>query len=86
MYSLNVDIKKTQKDLLETLSSRSQFVCNNIKTFDFFTLCTTIPHKLLKSRIKTLIQLLLQEERKTKESVSCSWERQVLLCQKPFKI
>jgi len=45
-------ILKNSKDLLETLSSRSQYVCNNIKTFDFSTLYTTIPHILLKSRIK----------------------------------
>ena len=40
------------KDLLETLSFRSQYVCNSIKTFDFSTLYNTIPHTLLKSRIK----------------------------------
>jgi hypothetical protein len=37
----------------------SIWVCTNyiyIKTFDFSTLYTTIPHKLLKSRIKELIQ------------------------------
>jgi hypothetical protein len=51
-----VDIKKNSKDVLETLSSRSQYVCNSIKAFDFSTLCTTITHTLLKSRIKELIQ------------------------------
>ena len=49
-------ILKHSKDLLETLSSRSQYVCNSIKTFDFSILYTTIPHTLLKSRIKELIQ------------------------------
>jgi len=44
------------KDLLDTLSSRSQYVCNIFKTCDFSTLYTTIPHMLLKSRIKELIQ------------------------------
>jgi len=39
-----VDIKKNSKDLLETLSSRSQYVCNSFKTFDFSTLYTTITH------------------------------------------
>jgi hypothetical protein len=38
------------------LSSRSQDVCNSIKTFDFTTLYTTIPHTLIKSRIKELIK------------------------------
>ena len=47
---------KKRKNWLETLSSRSQYVCNIIKTFDFSTLYTTIPHTLLKSRIKELIQ------------------------------
>jgi hypothetical protein len=52
MYSLNVDIKKTQKDLLETLSSRSQFVCNNIKTFDRRT---TYKGKIVRSSWVPLI-------------------------------
>ena len=46
-------ILQNSKDLLE--SSRSQYICNNnvnIKTFHFSTLYTTIPHILLKSRIK----------------------------------
>jgi hypothetical protein len=49
-------ILKNSQDLLETLSSRSQYVCNIIKPFDFSTLYTTTPHTLLKSRIKELIQ------------------------------
>ena len=40
----------------KTLSSRSQYVCNSIKTFDFSTLCTAIPNTLLKSNIKELTQ------------------------------
>ena len=38
------------------LSSRSQYACNSIKTFDLLTLYTIIPHTQLKSRIKELIQ------------------------------
>ena len=49
-------ILKNSKDLLEILSSRSHYVCNSIKAFDFSTLYTTIPHTLLKSRNKELIQ------------------------------
>jgi uncharacterized membrane protein len=30
---------------------------NNIKTFDFSTLYTTIPHSKLKDRLKELVQL-----------------------------
>jgi hypothetical protein len=44
------------EELLETLSSRYQYVCNSNKAFDFSTLYTTITHTLLKSRIKELIQ------------------------------
>ena len=35
---------KWRWDLLETLSSRSQYVCNSIETFDFSTLYSTILH------------------------------------------
>ena len=52
---------------MDTLSSRSQYVCNISKTFDFSTLYTTIPHTLLISRIKELIQSCSsKKERKTK--------------------
>ena len=45
-----------RKDLLGTISSGSQYIFSNIKTFDFSTLYTTISHTLLTSRIKELIQ------------------------------
>jgi hypothetical protein len=48
----STESKDSLEDLLETLSSRSQYVCNSIKTFDFSTLYTAIRHTLLKSRIK----------------------------------
>ena len=48
-------ILKTSNDLLETWS-RSQYICNSIKAFDFSTLYTTITHTLLKSKIKELNQ------------------------------
>ena len=38
--------------MFSTLSSISQCLCNSIKTFDF----STIPHRLLKSRINELVQ------------------------------
>jgi hypothetical protein len=41
---------------METLSSRSQYVNNSMNTFVLYTLYTTNPHTLLKSRIKELIQ------------------------------
>jgi hypothetical protein len=49
-------ILKISKDLLKTLSSRSQYIGNCINTFDFSILYTTISYRLLKSRIKELIQ------------------------------
>ena len=48
-------ILKNSKDLLQTLQSQSLKFCNNIKTFDFSTLYTTIPHAKLKDRIHSLI-------------------------------
>ena len=49
-------ILKNFKDLLECIKSRNlSFRNNNIKTFDFSTLYTTIPYEKVKSRHKTLI-------------------------------
>jgi hypothetical protein len=36
------------KDILEYIQSRSLSSCNSIKTFDFSTLYTTIPHPKLR--------------------------------------
>ena len=36
--------------------------CNIIKTFDFSTIYTTIPHYKLKDRLRELIQLLHKKE------------------------
>ena len=41
-------ILKNSKDLLEYMQSTSLSSCNSIKTFDFSTLYTTIPHSKLK--------------------------------------
>ena len=48
-------ILKNSKELLEHLNSRSLAHINSIKTYDFSTLYTTIPHTKLKSRLKNLI-------------------------------
>ena len=50
-------ILKNSKDLLEYIQSRSLSSCNSIKTFDFSTLYTTIPHSKLKDRLRELVQL-----------------------------
>jgi hypothetical protein len=47
-------ILKNSKDLLEYIQSRSISIYNIIKTFDFYTLYTTIP---LTELIKDLAQL-----------------------------
>jgi hypothetical protein len=48
---------KNSKNLLEYIQSRSLSSCNNIKTFDFSTLYTTIPHSKLNDRLRELVQL-----------------------------
>ena len=50
-------ILKNSKNLLEYIQSRSLSSCNNIKTFDFSTLYTTIPHSKLRDRLRELVQL-----------------------------
>ena len=48
-------ILKNSKDLLGTISSRLLSEYNSIKTYDFSTLYTSIPHTQLKSRLKNII-------------------------------
>ena len=50
-------ILKNSKDLLEYIQSRFLSSCNSIKTFDFSTLYTTIPHSKLKDKLRELVQL-----------------------------
>jgi hypothetical protein len=52
---------KTSIDLLEYIHSRSLSSCNIIKTLDFSTICTTIPHSRLKVRLRELAQLCFIE-------------------------
>jgi len=49
-------ILQNSKDLLEYIQSRC-ISCNSIKTFDFSTLHTTIPHSKLNDILKELVQL-----------------------------
>ena len=48
-------ILKNSKDLLDNLQSRSLSQVSSIKTFDFSTLYTTLPHDKLKTRLKETI-------------------------------
>jgi hypothetical protein len=50
-------ILKNSKDLLEYIQSRFIYSCNSIKTFDFSTLYTTIPHSKLNDRLREFVQL-----------------------------
>ena len=50
-------ILKNSKNLLEYIQSRSLSSCNSIKTFDFSTLYTTIPHSKLEDKLRELVQL-----------------------------
>ena len=43
--------------MLEYIQSRSLFSCNNINTFDFSTLYTSIPRFKMKDRVRKLVQL-----------------------------
>ena len=49
-------ILKNSKDLVEQLGSQYISGVSSIRTYDFSTLYTTIPHSLLKSRLAILIK------------------------------
>jgi hypothetical protein len=48
-------ILKNSKELLANLKAQNLFQINSIKTYDFSTLYTTIPHDKLKSRLVDII-------------------------------
>jgi hypothetical protein len=48
-------ILKNSKDLLDNLKSRSFSQVSSIKTLDFSTLYTALPHDKLKTRLKEII-------------------------------
>ena len=48
-------IRCGSKELLENLKAQSLHSVNGIKSFDFSTLYTTIPHDKLKSKLKEII-------------------------------
>ena len=48
-------ILKKSKDILDNLKSRSFSQVSSVKTFDFSTLYTTLPHDKLKTRLKETI-------------------------------
>ena len=48
-------ILKNSKELVENLKAQYLHFVNSIKSFDFSTLYTTIPHDILKSKLKEII-------------------------------
>ena len=56
-------ILKNSKELLETLDSYSLSKISSIKTFDFSTLYTTLPHVTLKTRLEGVIRLAFRGNR-----------------------
>ena len=51
----NISILKNSTNLMSSLSHLGVHRATSIQTFDFFTLYTSIPHDLLKSRINSII-------------------------------
>ena len=66
-------ILKNSKDLLDNLKSFTQV--SSIRTFDFSTLCTTLPHDKLKTRLKETIHKAFKQNSKGK---TCYSEEQVI--------
>ena len=66
-------ILKNSKDMLEHIQSRSLSSCNIIKTFDFSTLYTTIPHSKLKDRLREFVHLCF-----TKKNDQCRYKYIIL--------
>ena len=80
-------ILKNSKDLLEYIhcvQSRSLSSCNSIKTFDFSTLYTTIPHSKLKDILKELVQLHFINKMAMVIQIHCLREEQILFCKRPL--
>jgi hypothetical protein len=50
-------ILKNSKELLANLKAQNFSQINGIKTYDFSTLYTTIPHEKLKSRLFDIIDI-----------------------------
>ena len=55
-------ILKNSEDLKDILQSRSLSVCNSIKTLNFSTFYTTIPHSKLKEKLKDIIHQCFQNK------------------------
>jgi len=56
-------ILTNSKHMLENIQSRYLSSCNSIKTLDFSTLYTTIPHSKLKNRLRELVPLRFMKKK-----------------------
>jgi hypothetical protein len=77
-------ILKNSKDLLEYIQSRSLSSCNSIKTFDFSTLYTTIPHSKLKDKLRELVQLCFMKKNGQRRYKNLVLGRDILFCKTPL--
>ena len=65
--------------MLEYTQSRSLTSCN--KTFDFFTLYTTIHHSKLRDKLRELVQLcFIITKMANVDTETCARKRQILFC------
>jgi hypothetical protein len=67
-------ILKNSKELLENSKSHDFCKIDSIKTYDFFTLYTTIPHNKLKSKQKGQPEI----------QISTDWETRHIFRETPF--
>ena len=75
-------IIKNSKELLDHLKSPNFNLITNIKSFDFSTLDTTIPHKKLKSRLATIIRNSLPSQKwKSEIQIFGFRSRRTLFCE-----
>ena len=75
-------ILKNSKELLEHLQSPNFNHITSIKSFDFSTLYTTIPHQKLKSRLATIIpELFYSQKWESQIQISGFRSRRTLFCQ-----
>ena len=76
-------ILKNSKELLENLQSQNFNHITSIKSFDFSTLYTTIPHQKLKSRLETITRnsFFFLQKWTSHIQISCFKSRMTLFCQ-----
>jgi hypothetical protein len=78
-------ILKNSEELLENLKSRDFSKIDSIKTYDFSTLYTTIPHKKFKSRLFQIIDnCFLKQKWHLEIQIASDWETRYMFYETPF--